>query len=197
VKPKATRRKDRAAGEDISSPASISAGQAEVLIKANLLNIARKAQSGKTLTQAEIQILEEARGNEFEKVRTKSSQGLSIAEIAAELGVARGTVQARLKAAGIDATGGTLRWKDVVAACSGGDWRSERTRLLRAQAAKSEHDLVTGGTGAEFNQKGQAFDPDRPCPTVLGTKPNQFAVEGLDMSRSAIGKGWDRLRTRS
>jgi DNA (cytosine-5)-methyltransferase 1 len=53
---------------------------------------------------------------------------------------------------------------------------------------------ITGGTGAAFDQKGQAFDPDRPCPTVLGTKPNQFAVEGLDMSRFAIGKEWDRLR---
>lgn len=53
---------------------------------------------------------------------------------------------------------------------------------------------ITGGTGAAFDQKGQAFDPDQPCPTVLGTKPNQFAVEGLDMSRFAIGKEWDRLR---
>ncbi len=53
---------------------------------------------------------------------------------------------------------------------------------------------ITGGTGAAFDQKGQAFDPDRPCPTVLGTKPNQFAVEGLDMSRFAIGKEWDRLK---
>jgi DNA (cytosine-5)-methyltransferase 1 len=53
---------------------------------------------------------------------------------------------------------------------------------------------IRGGTGAAFDQKGQAFDPDKPCPTVLGTKPNQFAVEGLDMSRFAIGKEWDRLK---
>lgn len=53
---------------------------------------------------------------------------------------------------------------------------------------------ITGGTGAAFDQKGRAFDPDKPCPTVLGTKPNQFTVEGLDMSRFAIGKEWDRLR---
>jgi DNA (cytosine-5)-methyltransferase 1 len=53
---------------------------------------------------------------------------------------------------------------------------------------------IRGGTGAAFDQKGQAFDPDKPCPTVLGTKPNQFTVEGLDMSRFAIGKEWDRLR---
>jgi len=53
---------------------------------------------------------------------------------------------------------------------------------------------IRGGTGAAFDQKGQAFDPDKLCPTVLGTKPNQFTVEGLDMSRFAIGKEWDRLR---
>ncbi len=50
---------------------------------------------------------------------------------------------------------------------------------------------ITGGTGAAFDQKGQAFDLDQPCPTVLGTKPNQFEV---DMSRFAIGKEWDKLR---
>lgn len=54
--------------------------------------------------------------------------------------------------------------------------------------------VITGGTGAAFDQKGQRFDPDKPCPTVLGTKPNQFAVEGLDMARFAIGKEWDRLK---
>jgi len=48
-----------------------------------------------------------------------------------------------------------------------------------------------GGTGAAFQQKGQAFDLDEPCPTVLGTKPNQFEV---DMSRFAIAKEWDRLK---
>ena len=53
---------------------------------------------------------------------------------------------------------------------------------------------ITGGTGAAFDQKGQRFDPDKPCPTVLGTKPNQFAVEDLDMTRFAIGKEWDRLK---
>ena len=53
---------------------------------------------------------------------------------------------------------------------------------------------IRGGTGAAFDQKGQAFDPDKPCPTVLGTKPNQFAVEDLDMTRFAIGKEWDKLK---
>jgi len=48
-----------------------------------------------------------------------------------------------------------------------------------------------GGTGAAFEQKGQAFDLDQPCPTVLGTKPNQFEV---DMTRFAIGKEWDKLK---
>jgi len=50
---------------------------------------------------------------------------------------------------------------------------------------------ITGGTGAAFEQKGQAFDLDQPCPTVLGTKPNQFEV---DMTRFAIGKEWDKLK---
>jgi DNA (cytosine-5)-methyltransferase 1 len=50
---------------------------------------------------------------------------------------------------------------------------------------------LKGGTGAAFEQKGQAFDLDQPCPTVLGTKPNQFEV---DMTRFAIGKEWDKLK---
>ena len=54
--------------------------------------------------------------------------------------------------------------------------------------------ILTGDTGAAFDQKDQAFDPDKPCPTVLGTKPNQFAVRSLDMTRFAIGKEWDRLK---
>jgi DNA (cytosine-5)-methyltransferase 1 len=53
---------------------------------------------------------------------------------------------------------------------------------------------IKGGTGAAFEQKGQAFDPDKPSPTILGTKPNQFAVEELGMAGFAIGKEWDRLR---
>ena len=54
--------------------------------------------------------------------------------------------------------------------------------------------ILTGDTGAAFDQKDQKFDPDQPCPTVLGTKPNQFAVRSLDMSRFAIGKEWDKLK---
>lgn len=54
--------------------------------------------------------------------------------------------------------------------------------------------ILTGDTGAAFDQKDQAFDPNKPCPTVLGTKPNQFAVRSLDMSRFAIGKEWDKLK---
>ena len=50
---------------------------------------------------------------------------------------------------------------------------------------------ITGGTGAAFEQKGQAFDLDQPSPTVLGTKPNQFEV---GMTRFAIGKEWDKLK---
>lgn len=53
---------------------------------------------------------------------------------------------------------------------------------------------IRGGTGAAFEQKGQAFDPDKPCPTVLGTKPNQFEVAGLDMGGYAIAKEWDKLK---
>lgn len=53
---------------------------------------------------------------------------------------------------------------------------------------------VRGGTGAPFTQKGQALDSERPCPTILGTKPNQFEVEGLDMTKYAVGKEWDRLK---
>lgn len=53
---------------------------------------------------------------------------------------------------------------------------------------------IRGGTGAAFEQKGQAFDPDAPCPTILGTKPNQFEVSGLDMGGFAIGKEWDKLK---
>ncbi|MCZ7641413.1 MAG: hypothetical protein M5U12_38325 [Verrucomicrobia bacterium] len=33
---------------------------------------------------------------------------------------------------------------------------------------------LTGGTGAAFAEKGRAYDLDQPCPTILGTKPNQF-----------------------
>ena len=54
--------------------------------------------------------------------------------------------------------------------------------------------ILTGDTGAAFGQKDQAFDSDKPCPTVLGTKPNQFAVRSLDMTRFAIGKEWDKLK---
>jgi DNA (cytosine-5)-methyltransferase 1 len=53
---------------------------------------------------------------------------------------------------------------------------------------------LRGGTGAAFDQKGQSFDLNQPCPTVLGTKPNQFSVEGLDMTRFAVGKEWDKLK---
>ncbi len=53
---------------------------------------------------------------------------------------------------------------------------------------------LVGGSGAAFDQKGQAFDPDKPCPTVLGTKPNQFSVQGLGLSRYAIGREWDELK---
>jgi len=50
---------------------------------------------------------------------------------------------------------------------------------------------ITGGTGAAFDEKGRAYDLDQPCPTILGTKPNQFEV---DMTRFAIGKEWDKLK---
>ncbi|CAG0978075.1 partial Modification methylase HaeIII, partial [Gammaproteobacteria bacterium] len=50
---------------------------------------------------------------------------------------------------------------------------------------------LTGGTGAAFAEKGRAYDLDQPCPTILGTKPNQFEV---GMERFAIGKEWDKLR---
>ncbi len=50
---------------------------------------------------------------------------------------------------------------------------------------------ITGGTGAAFDEKGRAYDLDQPCPTVLGTKPNQFEV---DMSRFAISREWDKLK---
>ncbi|HNQ91231.1 MAG TPA: DNA cytosine methyltransferase [Verrucomicrobiota bacterium] len=50
---------------------------------------------------------------------------------------------------------------------------------------------ITGGTGAAFDEKGRAYDLDQPCPTVLGTKPNQFEV---DMSRFAIAREWDKLK---
>jgi DNA (cytosine-5)-methyltransferase 1 len=50
---------------------------------------------------------------------------------------------------------------------------------------------LTGGTGAAFAEKGRAYDLDQPCPTILGTKPNQFEV---GMERFAIGKEWDKLK---
>ncbi len=50
---------------------------------------------------------------------------------------------------------------------------------------------LRGGTGAAFAEKGQDYDLDQPCPTILGTKPNQFEV---DMTRFAIGKEWDKLK---
>jgi len=53
---------------------------------------------------------------------------------------------------------------------------------------------IVGGTGAPFEQKGQGIDAGRPCPTILGTKPNQFEVEALDMTKYAVGKEWDRLK---
>lgn len=74
------------------------------------------------------------------KPRPRVPTGLSISGIAAELGVARDTVRARLTAGGVSPDG-PLRWRDVVRAMSGGDWRAERTRLLRAQADREEHDL--------------------------------------------------------
>jgi DNA (cytosine-5)-methyltransferase 1 len=53
---------------------------------------------------------------------------------------------------------------------------------------------LTGGTGAAFDHKGKSFAIDEPCPTILGTKPNQLEVQELGMSRFAIGKEWDRLK---
>jgi DNA (cytosine-5)-methyltransferase 1 len=53
---------------------------------------------------------------------------------------------------------------------------------------------LTGGTGAAFDHKGKSFAIDEPCPTILGTKPNQFEVEELDMGRFAIAREWDRLK---
>ena len=53
---------------------------------------------------------------------------------------------------------------------------------------------IVGGTGAPFEQKGQGIDAGRPCPTILGTKPHQFEVESLDMTKYAVGKEWDRLK---
>jgi DNA (cytosine-5)-methyltransferase 1 len=50
---------------------------------------------------------------------------------------------------------------------------------------------ITGGTGAAFDQKGQALDLNQPCPTILGSKPNQLEV---DISRYAIAREWDKLR---
>ncbi|MCP5525128.1 MAG: DNA cytosine methyltransferase [Verrucomicrobiales bacterium] len=50
---------------------------------------------------------------------------------------------------------------------------------------------LRGGTGSAFDQKGQEFDLDAPCPTILGTKPNQFE---LGMERFAVGKEWDKLK---
>lgn len=50
---------------------------------------------------------------------------------------------------------------------------------------------ITGGTGAAFDQKGQAFDLDAPCPTILGTKPNQLEVS---FDRFAIAREWDKLK---
>lgn len=53
---------------------------------------------------------------------------------------------------------------------------------------------ITGGTDAAFTQKGQEFSLDQPCPTILGTKPNQLTVQSLGMSRFAIGREWDKLK---
>jgi DNA (cytosine-5)-methyltransferase 1 len=53
---------------------------------------------------------------------------------------------------------------------------------------------LTGGTGAAFDHKGKSFAIDEPCPTILGTKPNQLEVQELGMSRFAIGREWDRLK---
>ncbi|HNQ90547.1 MAG TPA: DNA cytosine methyltransferase [Verrucomicrobiota bacterium] len=50
---------------------------------------------------------------------------------------------------------------------------------------------LKGGTGAAFDEKGREYDLDQPCPTILGTKPNQFEV---DMSRFAISREWDKLK---
>ncbi|MCZ7636699.1 MAG: DNA cytosine methyltransferase [Verrucomicrobia bacterium] len=50
---------------------------------------------------------------------------------------------------------------------------------------------LTGGTGAALAETGRAYDLNQPCPTILGTKPNQFEV---GMERFAIGKEWDKLR---
>ncbi|MCZ7635731.1 MAG: DNA cytosine methyltransferase [Verrucomicrobia bacterium] len=50
---------------------------------------------------------------------------------------------------------------------------------------------LTGGTGAAFEEKGRAYDLNQPCPTILGTKPNQFEV---NMAGYAVGREWDKLK---
>jgi DNA (cytosine-5)-methyltransferase 1 len=66
--------------------------------------------------------------------------------------------------------------------------------LVEALPVEQCEAQLVGDTGAPFDQKRQALDADRPCPTILGTKPNQLAVENLDMTRFAIGREWDRLQ---
>ena len=51
---------------------------------------------------------------------------------------------------------------------------------------------LTGGTGAAFDHKGKAFALDEPCPTILGTKPNQLTwksstCRGSPSPRNGIG----------
>ena len=50
---------------------------------------------------------------------------------------------------------------------------------------------LTGGSGSAFEQKGRAYDLNQPCPTILGSKPNQLEVS---MTGYAVGREWDKLK---
>jgi AcrR family transcriptional regulator len=82
------------------------------------------------------------KGKATPKVARKNASGLSILEIATELGVSRESVRRKLTAAGINPTTATLRWRDVVKVFTAtGDWRAERARLTKAQADMAEHEV--------------------------------------------------------
>jgi DNA (cytosine-5)-methyltransferase 1 len=74
---------------------------------------------------------------------------------------------------------------------SSGDITDRPCRAITVMGQGQFKVRLKGGTQAAFDDKGRAYDLDQPCPTILGTRPNQFEV---GMERFAIGKEWAKLR---
>lgn len=75
----------------------LEAGDADVLLKANYRNLARKVAAGKTLTPSEINLLEAIKGGGEAEAKTHAKDQSELARV---LGISRKTIQRALKMEG-------------------------------------------------------------------------------------------------